>query len=159
MSFIEKALDIGWFHYSSYPLWKTLEFRKTKEKWPKYPWKNYCELNTFHRFPWKKLKADRPHTRYYLHTPLITDTQTNTFDWSWLLLICNQSLLFALTDRQLRGSIKIESNPCRPEGHLKCNTWSTLLFCLNRTARRVHFLCPFSILEMGSVREASQKEG
>ncbi len=50
--------------------------------------------------------------------------------------------------------------PCRPEGHLKCNTWSTLLFCLNRTSRRVHFLCPFSKgLKLCTCRAAPRMEG
>ncbi len=35
----------------------------------------------------KILKADWSHPRNYLHMPLIIDTQTNTLDWWWLLLL------------------------------------------------------------------------
>ncbi len=32
-------------------------------------------------------------------------------------------------------------NPCRQEGHLKCNTWNALLFCFICTSGSRHFFC------------------
>ncbi len=39
--------------------------------------------------------------------------------------------------------------PCRPEGDLKCHTWSALPVLSAWPSGRVHFICSFLILEMG----------
>ncbi len=40
--------------------------------------------------------------------------------------------------------------PCRQEEDCKCRTSTGLLFCLNRTSRRVHLFCPFLYLKQTS---------